>query len=140
MILLDTDIVSLYHTGHERVTQRIRKVYGQDVVGTTVITRAEMLRPRFDSLLKAASGEELLRAQERLQRTELLLKEMHVALVDSASVSEFGRLSKRKKLKKIGHADLLIASIALANGALLVTRNLKHFRQVPNLKIENWAD
>jgi len=35
---------------------------------------------------------------------------------------------------------LLIASIALANDALLVTRNLRHFRQVPNLRLENWAD
>jgi len=26
------------------------------------------------------------------------------------------------------------------NDATLVTRNLKHFRQVPNLKVENWVD
>jgi tRNA(fMet)-specific endonuclease VapC len=43
-------------------------------------------------------------------------------------------------LKKIGRADLLIASIARANKAILVTRNLKDFRQVPGLQVENWAD
>jgi predicted nucleic acid-binding protein len=32
-------------------------------------------------------------------------------------------------------ADLLIASIALANHATLVTRNLKDFQRIPNLKL-----
>ena len=40
----------------------------------------------------------------------------------------------------MGRADLLIAAITLANRATLVTRNLKDFRQVPGLQIENWAD
>ena len=37
-------------------------------------------------------------------------------------------------------ADLLIAIIALANHGTLVTRNLKDFRLVPGLQVENWAD
>jgi tRNA(fMet)-specific endonuclease VapC len=45
-----------------------------------------------------------------------------------------------EKLKKIGRADLLIAAIALANRAILVTRNLKDFRNVAGLPLENWAD
>jgi predicted nucleic acid-binding protein len=45
-----------------------------------------------------------------------------------------------RKLKKIGRSDLLIASITLANDAILVTRNLRHFRQVPHLQAENWVD
>jgi tRNA(fMet)-specific endonuclease VapC len=36
--------------------------------------------------------------------------------------------------------DLLIACIALAQDALLVTRNTKDFNQVPGLRIANWAD
>jgi tRNA(fMet)-specific endonuclease VapC len=49
-------------------------------------------------------------------------------------------LLQNKKVKKIGRADLLIAAFAMANRAVLVTRNLKDFRQVPGLRIENWAD
>jgi tRNA(fMet)-specific endonuclease VapC len=45
-----------------------------------------------------------------------------------------------KKLKAIGRKDLLIACIALANRATLVTRNLRDFQAVPGLKLENWAD
>ena len=46
----------------------------------------------------------------------------------------------RQAPKKIGRADLLIACIALAHGETLVTRNVRHFKQVPGLTIENWAD
>ena len=51
----------------------------------------------------------------------------------------------RAKCGKIGRpapfADSLIASIALANHMVLVTRNTKHFeaiREVSDLQIENW--
>jgi hypothetical protein len=46
MILLDTDTVSLYHAGHENVVERVEKVDPAEVLGTTVITRAEILRAR----------------------------------------------------------------------------------------------
>jgi len=45
-----------------------------------------------------------------------------------------------KELRKIGRADLLIASIALAKNATLVTRNVGHFKLIPGLKTVNWAD
>ncbi len=39
---------------------------------------------------------------------------------------------------KIGVADEIIAAHALEAGATLVTNNLKHFEQVPGLRIESW--
>ncbi len=140
MILLDTDIVSLYHAGHERVTARIENVDPAEVLGTTVISLAEILRARFEFLLKAADGAQLQLAQQRLDSSQALLDDLHIASVDAASAATFDGLRRHKHLKKIGHADLLIASIALANDATLVTRNLKHFRQVPGIKLENWVD
>jgi tRNA(fMet)-specific endonuclease VapC len=35
--------------------------------------------------------------------------------------------------------DLIIASIVLTNNGILVTHNVKEFKQVPNLRIEDWA-
>ena len=35
--------------------------------------------------------------------------------------------------------DLKIASIALANNATLLTRNLSDFSKIPNLRIEDWS-
>jgi predicted nucleic acid-binding protein len=36
--------------------------------------------------------------------------------------------------------DMLIACIALAQDALLVTRNTKDFNNVSGLKLANWAE
>ncbi len=35
-------------------------------------------------------------------------------------------------------ADILVAGIALAHDAVLVTRNLKHFRRIEGLRLESW--
>ena len=39
---------------------------------------------------------------------------------------------------KIGDADMRIASIALARGLTVITGNVKEFRRVPNLPVQNW--
>ncbi len=39
----------------------------------------------------------------------------------------------------IGPNDLVIAATALAHQALLVTANLREFRRVPGLRVENWG-
>jgi tRNA(fMet)-specific endonuclease VapC len=139
MHLLDSDTLSHLWANHERVVERLRQCEDAEI-GTTSITKSEILRTRCENLLKAASGDELLKAQRRLDRSEQKLSELTVAPFDEAASAVLSRLEQVKKLKKIGRADLLIASIALANDATLVTRNLKHFRQVPNLKVENWVD
>jgi tRNA(fMet)-specific endonuclease VapC len=138
MILLDTDTFTLLGDKHPKVTARLAAA--TEVVAITIVTRLEALQGRIAFMLKAADGEQLLRAQQWLQRTEANLALLPVVLFDAAAVAEFDRLLGTKGLKKIGRADMLIASIALANKATLVTRNRKDFEKVPGLQIENWAD
>ena len=40
----------------------------------------------------------------------------------------------------IGPFDVQIAGIALANNLTVVTRNMREFSKVPQLKVENWYD
>jgi tRNA(fMet)-specific endonuclease VapC len=56
---------------------------------------------------------------------------------DERAAEEYKRLSKFRI--RIGAMDLKIASIALANNATLLSRNLKDFGKVPDLKVEDWA-
>jgi tRNA(fMet)-specific endonuclease VapC len=139
MHLLDTDTLTYLHAGHPRVVERLRQL-GDPDVGTTIITKIELLRGRFDFVLKAANGSELLRAQQLLVRTEELLAQILILPMDEAAAVQFDRLRAIKGLRKIGRADLLISSIALAHRATLVTRNVRHFEQVPGLSVTNWMD
>ncbi len=50
------------------------------------------------------------------------------------------RANCRKKGKTLAFADSQIASIAMANNAVLVTRNVSDFEGVDGLKIENWFE
>ncbi|HTU21676.1 MAG TPA: type II toxin-antitoxin system VapC family toxin [Gemmataceae bacterium] len=138
MILLDTDSFTLLTSRHPRVVARFAAA--TEEVAITVVTRIEALQGRFAFVLRAANGSELFRAQEWLQKTEADLARLPIVLFNDTAVAEFERLLENRKLRKIGRADLLIASIALSNRATLVTRNVKDFRQVPGLTIENWAD
>lgn len=139
MYLLDTDTLTHLHAGHPRVTAHLRELADPDV-GTTIITRVELLRGRYDFLLKAATGDDLLRAQRWLVRTEELLAQILILPFDASAARQFDLLREMKALRKIGRADLLIASIALSHNAVLVTRNTAHFRQMPGLKVINWVD
>jgi tRNA(fMet)-specific endonuclease VapC len=139
MYLLDTDTLTYLQAGHQSLIERISRIK-EDEIGTTIISSIEMLRERFDFILKAATGAELLRAQYWLDKTEKMLKEIIVIPFDQEAVDYFERLRQHSTYRKIGRADLLIAASTLAKQATLVTRNLKHFRQIPNLQIENWID
>lgn len=123
MFLLDTDITTLaFH------------------VRPAVVVRLEILRGRIEAVLKAATADEVLRAQAGLTKSEAFLARFVVVPVADDAARRFERLRADKKLKRTGPRDLLIACIALAHGATLVTRNTKDFSLVPGLKLENWAD
>lgn len=139
MHLLDTETLTHLYAGKSNVVERLRTVDDPEV-GITIITKIEVLRGRIDYLLKAETGVDLLKAQELLSRTEELLSQLPIIPISRAATGQFDLLRSIPKLRKIGRADLLIASIALANRATLVTRNLRHFRQIPGILIVNWVD
>ncbi len=138
MHILDTDTLTHLHAGHPLVVRHMLEA-SDPLVGITIITKVEILRGRHEFLLKATEAD-MLRAQALLLRTEELLAELIVIPLDEAALTFFRRLRQTRGLKAMGRADLLIASIVLANKATLVTRNLRHFRIIPQLRLTNWVD
>ena len=61
-------------------------------------------------------------------------------LQQAGALTEDESLPANKAYRKMGRADLLIAGIALAHRATLVTRNVRHFRQLNSIQVENWVD
>jgi tRNA(fMet)-specific endonuclease VapC len=137
MYLLDTNILTALHTGNYKVINAIKQLEDPNIA-ITIITKVELIQGRISFLLKATNGQDLLRAQNLLSQTESLLSELEIVPFDQSAAQQFELLLTNKSLRKYGRADLLIASIALANRATLVTRNTKDFQNIPNLKLANW--
>ena len=72
----------------------------------------------------------------------LLLPNVNVVSFDIKAAYICGRI--QSELNSVGNmlslADLQIASIALANDLTLVSGNIKHFKRISNLRLENWLN
>lgn len=62
---------------------------------------------------------------------------MRVVDFDERAAVQFQRLQALRL--GLGAMDLRIAAIALAQDAILLSRNLQHFRKVPGLQVEDWT-
>jgi tRNA(fMet)-specific endonuclease VapC len=61
---------------------------------------------------------------------------------DDRDAIPYGKL--KTKLRKVGQIigpiDMLLAAQALSKDLIFVTNNIKEFRRIENLKLENWVD
>lgn len=73
-------------------------------------------------------------------RLNALFRELRCVDFDARAAGAYGRLRSRleRRGKPIGPNDMLIAAHALSRGLVLVTDNVREFRRVPRLKVENW--
>lgn len=135
--LLDTNHVSVLQRGGEQATfllGRLRRLSPDDY-GTTIVTYEEQCRGRADKIHQARSGKERLDAYFRL--SESLRFFSRIAVWDYTSMAETHFLAL--STLQLGMKDRLIASIALANDATILTRNLQDFRKIPGLRFEDWT-
>lgn len=139
MYILDTDTFTHLKKGNQKVKKRLNSVPDFEF-GITIVTKAELLRGRIDYLLKAEDATKLELAQKYYIETEKQIEQIFIVKFDLKALEIFEDFRQNSKFRKIGRNDTLIASICLAKRATLVTRNVKHFGQFPNLEVENWAD
>ena len=129
--LLDTNtwVDHLRHGPASNVTTKLAAtVPGKVVLGSVVL--AELLYGAHRSVHKA----------QTLSQVQGFCRKFQSIPFDDQAAEEYGSL--RAHLAGlgmlIGPNDLLIASIALANGLTLVTHNTSEFNRVPGLKLEDW--
>jgi tRNA(fMet)-specific endonuclease VapC len=112
-----------------RVVERLRD-HPPDDLGVTIITVAELWFGAHKSARPSVTRREI---DAFLEPFEVLPFDREAAEVYARS-----RLALERRGRPIGERDLLIASIALARGLTVVTRNVSEFGRVPGLKMENW--
>jgi tRNA(fMet)-specific endonuclease VapC len=139
MILLDTDHVTvLAHptdSRHGFLTARMQAA-SEQTFGIPIISAEEQLRGWLAEIRRRQNVRQQITAYERLAKLLKFLAEWELPGFDNRAADEFARL--RKERIRIGTQDLKIASIALAQGALLLSANVRDFRQIPGLGVENW--
>ena len=139
MVVLDTDHMTLVERGGaegRRIWQRIRALPPDDVT-TTIISFEEQTRGWLARIAGATILERQMSDYSELK--QLLQAYCNIAVLDfdAKSVVAFERLRQAKI--RVGTMDMKIASIAIANDAVLLTRNLSDFGKFPDLIVEDWS-
>ena len=128
--LLDTDIC--VYVINERPRRALDRFVKQQVgeIGVSSVTAAEL------AFGVAKSG-----SQRNRQALDAFLLPLKIADFDLAAAFSYGevRTFLEGKGQVIGPLDMLIAAHAKSLGATLVTNNLREFKRVPGLAVENWA-
>ena len=130
--LLDTNIcIYIAKRKPPEVLERLRHMRPGDV-GMSIITNLELVYGAWKSQQREAN-------LQRLQELERLIP---VLPLDARVSQHYGQMRTELERKglPIGAYDLLIAAHALALGLTLVTNNVREFRRVPQLRVENWAE
>ena len=131
LTLLDTDMLSLHLRGQPQVMAYVQ-AYAQlhGVLHFSLITHYEILNGLFYKDARHQMGRyETLLLDSRLM--PLTPESVRIAAKISASLRTIGYV--------IGHTDVLIAGIALANDMQLATNNTRHFERIEGLRLVNWT-
>jgi tRNA(fMet)-specific endonuclease VapC len=130
--VLDTNAVSAVMKSDAEVLRRLKRsnrrdvVLPQPVLAEVAYGIARLPRSRRRQLLEERFGA-IAETFERIEWT------------DSVS-NTFGEIKAfmERKGRRIEDFDAAIAAHAVANGATLVSANVKHMTGVPNLLLEDW--
>ncbi len=131
MYLLDTNIISYWMRGDNRVIDRIKKQSPSNLALSTV-TLAEILYGIEKSPMKK---------KERRLKIKQISSLLGLYPFDEAAAGEYAviRTQLEREGMVISERDTQIASIAIANKLTVVTHNVKEFGRIGELKVEDWA-
>jgi tRNA(fMet)-specific endonuclease VapC len=140
MIILDTDCLSLLDREKYLESSKLRQKlepFSPDELFTTIITFEEQMRGWLSYIAKSKTLEQQIFAYQMLHSFLESYRNTAVLDFDENAAKVFQDLKSQKI--RIGVMDLKIASIAISRKAILVSRNLRDFEEVPNLVVNDWT-
>lgn len=132
----DTDTLSLYDRMHPAVVRNVFHHLGDDIRLTTA-TVEESLGGWLAVVRAAKTPAQTEAAHRRLATAVRMLGTWDVFPMTAAAEVRFRQLLRQRL--NVGGGDLRIAAVALEFGATVVTRNVRDFRRIPGLTIEDWS-
>ena len=138
--LLDTDHISELQgisVAGRRLTDRLGRIAPDDY-GTTIVTFEEQIRGRLAQA--AASKADTMPGVKFYALLNATLRfYQNIAVWQYTQEAALRAEALRSAKLRVGTQDLKIAGIALSTEATLLTRNVKHFAQIPGLLTEDWT-
>ena len=127
--LLDTNIWISLARGEHALTEQLRSMNAGQIASCSIV-RAELM----------FGARKSRRVAENLEGFRRLLEPFQSLPFDDLAAAHYGliRASLERAGTLVGANDLLIASIALANDCILVTRNHREFERIVGLRVEIW--
>jgi len=132
--LLDTNIcIYIIKKSPEKVIKKLESIpndKGKNEIYLSSVTVSEL----YYGVEKSSQLE------KNLEALKGFLTPFQIINFDHESAEVFGRVRSdlERKGTVIGPYDLQIASIAIAHDLVLVTNNIKEFKRVDGLNLENW--
>ncbi len=129
--LIDTNICIYIMNNHPpKVIEKFKKVVVGEV-GISSITVSEL----YYGVYKSSQ------IDKNSQRAGEFLQPFSILPYDENASRSYGiiRNELEKKGKVIGPLDMLIAAHALSNNLILITNNVKEFKRIKSLRVENWV-
>jgi tRNA(fMet)-specific endonuclease VapC len=134
--VLDTDVLTLYQRGDPEIVRRVQ-VVPMSQLAVTVISVEEELTGWYTRLRRARKRDQLAAVYQRLADAVRFVARFHIFSFTEPAIDRFERL--RASHRRSGGNDLRIAAIVLEQGVVLATRNVRDFRQIRGLHIEDWS-
>lgn len=130
LTVVDTDILSMFFRGHEKVVERFDEYLDMyDRINISIITYYEIM-----SGLKYRDAQKQLGEFQRFLEYVQILP-LTVTSID-ASADIYAKLRRRGDL--IDDIDILIAGVAIVNEMVIATNNERHFDRIDGLQVHNW--
>lgn len=151
MIVLDTDHLTELQAQRARpsdspLSQRGQRLFDRlgrvpaTEVATTIVSVEEQMRGWLATIHRcsqAKGSDAIVAAYSHLGSLFIFYSSWRVLPFDRAAFEIVGTFDS-KLIRRVGPMDARIAAIAVANRAILLSANLRHFRQVPGLVVEDW--
>jgi predicted nucleic acid-binding protein len=132
MYLFDTDVLSnvVKENPSPYLLKRLKKI-PREIQFSTAINMAEI----YYGAHKSPNREKIIRIFE-----EKVFPNVTILAFDEGSARVYGKIKAKLENKGLvkSEPDLRIASIAIQHQLILITRNIKHFKDIPGLHVENW--
>jgi tRNA(fMet)-specific endonuclease VapC len=140
MVILDTDHLTVIQRrslpAFFILSSRLGRLPLGDVC-TTIVNVEEQMRGWLAVIRGSKKVQQEIAGYRKLHELFTFFAEIPVLDFDEAAAEQFARL--RRSRSRIGSMDLKIAAIALSRHATLLSRNLGDFRQIVDLRVEDWT-